>query len=224
VTPTICDPLSRLLTEYIKTHLSISVTLIKTLIRTLSRPLSTIPHSNSTPYSLFPIGYGPCSLLICSSSSLISSLSLITIITMTTILPLHPDLPDLCMSIPKLCSTTWMEFKSAMENLFLCVDCDYLINPTPSTTIPPQCSLLDMWLLCAIYPKVDEDFMTQTQDNMSALHTWLTLCHLHDPPSVVPTPQLVVTTPIPDDSYATVRTSTPDFVRIRIIGGKIGEW
>jgi hypothetical protein len=133
---------------------------------------------------------------------------------MTTILPFPPDFNILCSRIPKLCATTWMEFKSAMENLFLHTGCDYLIDATPSTCIPPQCSKLDMWLLCAVYPNVDEEFMLQTQDNMSTLHTWITLCHLHDPPSVVPTAQPVVTTPIPDDSYASIRTSPPDLAPI----------
>jgi hypothetical protein len=129
---------------------------------------------------------------------------------MATILPIPPGLFALTGDIPYLCATTWMEFKSAIENLFLYAGAGYLIDPTPSTTIPPQFSLLNKFLVIPIWSRVDDKFKDLVQDDCSALEAWIAVCHFHTP--VDTTPQLVDTTPIPDDSYATVRTSMASII------------
>ena len=134
---------------------------------------------------------------------------------MTTVLHAPPGLPALCEDIPYLSATTWMEFKFAIENLFLSVGAGYLINPTPSTIIPPQFSLLNMFLVCPIWTRVDAKFQDLVQDDCCALQAWIAVCHFHTP--VDTTSQPVDTTPIPDDSYATVRTSMASIIPSPVI-------
>jgi hypothetical protein len=107
-----------------------------------------------------------------------------------------------------------MEFKSAMEAFFLLAGCDYLIDATPSTTIPPQYSFLDKMLIGILRRKALAQSMHLDQDVCSTLQGWIVLCYLHDPQPVVIPPQPLDTTPIPDDSYATVRTSLEDLAPI----------
>jgi hypothetical protein len=109
--------------------------------------------------------------------------------------------------IPILNSTNWEDWFTSMEILFYSALADYFINPTPSTTIPPECSYLDSQVYSLILDKVDVQFRPLVEDSSSGLQAWLALWHLHNP-------QPVVTTPIPDDSYATVRTSPPDLAPI----------
>jgi hypothetical protein len=109
--------------------------------------------------------------------------------------------------IPILNSENWEDWYTTMEMLFYSALAEYFINPTPSTTIPPECSYLDSQVYSLLLDKVDVQFRPLVEDSSSGLQAWLALWDLHNP-------QLVVTTPIPDDSYATVRTSTPDLAPI----------
>ena len=109
--------------------------------------------------------------------------------------------------IPILNSENWEDWYTSMEILFIGALADYFINPTPSTTIPPECSYLDSQVYSLLLDKVDVQFRPLVENSSSGLQAWLTLWDLHNP-------QPVVTTPIPDDSYATVRTSTPDLAPI----------
>ena len=60
--------------------------------------------------------------------------------------------------IPKLSATNWMEFKEAMEMLFLGVGATYLIDAKPSTTTVPQCANLDQQLVPHIWARVEAEF------------------------------------------------------------------
>lgn len=143
---------------------------------------------------------------------------------MTTLLTIPDHVGDLALEIPKLCAANWMEFKPAMEMLFLDAGAGYLIDATPSTPIPPQCSLLDHTLLCLLYFRMEKDFQHLVLDNRtSTLLVWTTLLShfqkstpqpVEPIPSTLPTLPVMDSIPSPDDSYAKVRTSTPDLASI----------
>jgi hypothetical protein len=69
-----------------------------------------------------------------------------------------------------------MEFKPAMEMLFMGAGADYLIDATSSTSIPTECSKLDKQLVFYIWSRVDQEFRYLVQDaKSSALLVWTTL-------------------------------------------------
>ena len=126
-----------------------------------------------------------------------------------------PDYIHLFLAdIPVLNGDNWPSFKMDMEVIFSGVLAQYLLGATSSTTIPPECSLLNTQLFSIILDKVDIIYISWIDDSSSALQAWLALCYLHDPQPVVIPPQPLDTTPIPDDSYATVRTSLEDLTPI----------
>jgi hypothetical protein len=95
---------------------------------------------------------------------------------MTTLLSVPPNMATLATEIPKLCATNWMEFKPAMEILFLGAGADYLISPTDSTQVPTECSKLDKQLVFYLWSRVDDEFRYLIQDaRSSALLAWKAL-------------------------------------------------
>ena len=94
----------------------------------------------------------------------------------TTLLSVPSNMATLAAEIPKLCASNWMEFKPAMEILFLGAGADYLIDAKASTSIPPECTRLDKQLVFYLWSRVDEDYRYLIQDSRtSALIAWTTL-------------------------------------------------
>ena len=106
--------------------------------------------------------------------------------TTPTILSLPSSVSSLASEVPKLCATNWMEFKQAMEMLFIGAGADYLNDSTPSTSIPFECSKLDKQLIFTLWSRVDDEFRYIVQDNKSStLLAWTTLT-LHFQKSTMP--------------------------------------
>src|ERR1700753_1776266 len=104
------------------------------------------PHfvSSILPHSVPPLltGYAPCAYLTL----------VVTIIIAPMLLTLDPSLfwPSLWDEIPHLHSTNWTDFSEVMEMLFYSQSADYLVGSDLSTTIPPECMLLDQQLLSSL--------------------------------------------------------------------------
>lgn len=93
-----------------------------------------------------------------------------------TLLTLPPNIAALVGEIPKLNSSNWSEFKSAMEMLFLGSGADYLLDAKSNTTVPPDCTKIDKQLVFYIWARVDDEFRFLVQDaRTSALQAWLAL-------------------------------------------------
>jgi hypothetical protein len=93
------------------------------------------------------------------------------------LLSFPPHMATILSEIPKLSANNWMEFKEAMEMLFLGSGASYLIDPKPSTTIPSQCLNLDQQLVPHIWARVEAEFRYIVQNSRtSALLAWTSLC------------------------------------------------
>ena len=86
------------------------------------------------------------------------------------------DFAFIVKELPILSATNWMEFKSVMEMFFMGFGAEYLIDSTPSTIVPPECSLLDLQLLFPLWLKVEDEFRPLMQfKKKSTLVAWTDL-------------------------------------------------
>ena len=96
--------------------------------------------------------------------------------SITQLLSVPPDLAYFTKEVPILSSTNWMQFKPAMEIIFIGSCAEYLIDSTPSTIIPPECFMLDQQLLIHLLSRVEDQFRPLMQiEKKSTLLAWTNL-------------------------------------------------
>ena len=84
--------------------------------------------------------------------------------------------PPVTETVPMLSATNWIVFKFSMEMFFIGTCASYLLDSTPSTIIPPECSLLDQELLIHLWSRIEDEFRPLLQiEKKSTLLAWTNL-------------------------------------------------